>query len=126
MAKKSDKEALEKWKLHCENVQSKTYVDYSEIPAERGRRVSRLLDNYSDFVDYYFPHYTTNPDTGVKTACAKFHIDAAPQGMKNHNLKAVFKWGARTRQVYPTWIVFIPLWLKAQKIKATPCNGSCR
>ncbi len=115
MAKKlTEKDALLKWKQHCENVQSKTYVRFDETPAEKQKRIAHLLKDYDAFVDYYFPHYTINEETGQQVKSAKFHIDAANKILKNKNLKAVFKW-ARGHAKSTHMNVFIPLWLKAQK-----------
>lgn len=113
MAKKlTEKEALLKWKRHCENVQSKTSVSCHETPIKKAARITHLLKNYDAFVDYYFPHYTTN-DEGKQVKSAPFHTDAANKILKNKNLKGLFKW-ARGHAKSTHIDVFVPLWLKAQ------------
>ena len=65
--KLTPKEALELWKAHCEDVQEATTVNTHETDAQKKQRIKRLLSDYGAFVDYYFPHYTTNPQTGKQT-----------------------------------------------------------
>ena len=70
--------------------------------------------DYAAFVDYYFPHYTQNPQTGVQTPCAPFHIKAANEVKAHKNLRAVYKWhrgAAKSTHLD----IFIPLWLKCQQ-----------
>ena len=90
--KLTPKEALELWKAHCEDVQEATTVNTHETDAQKKQRIKRLLSDYGAFVDYYFPHYTTNPQTGKQTPCAPFHLKAAKQIICDKNIKAVFKW----------------------------------
>lgn len=121
MAKKltaDQKEALEKWKEHCRQVQAMTEVSVAvaqESPTERDRRIRRLLSNYNEFCEYYFAHFLTLRDktTGevIKTIHnAPFHTKAALKIRHTPNLKAVFKWPrghAKSTHIG----VFIPLWL---------------
>ncbi len=116
MAKSNELEAYKLWKKHCENVQQQTTVNKSESPADKQARIERARVDYAFFVDYYFPHYTTNAQTGKHTASAPFHIDAAKKVLKNRNLKAVFKW-ARGHAKSTHFDVMIPLWLKCQKVR---------
>lgn len=111
--KLTPKEALQQWKAHCETVQEATTVDAHETDAQKKQRIKRLLSDYGAFVDYYFPHYTTNPQTGRQTPCAPFHLKAAKQIISDRNAKAVFKWhrgAAKSTHLD----IFIPMWLKAQ------------
>jgi hypothetical protein len=66
------------------------------------------------FVEYYFPHWCTDKDTGKVTPSAKFHIDAANTIKKSPNLTAVFKW-ARGHAKSTHMDVFIPMWLMCQE-----------
>ena len=111
--KLTPKEALELWKAHCEDVQEATTVNAHETDAQKKQRIKRLLSDYGAFVDYYFPHYTTNPQTGKQTPCAPFHLKAAKQIICDKNIKAVYKWhrgAAKSTHLD----IFIPMWLKAQ------------
>lgn len=58
--------AREKWKQHCETVQAATAVNINETAEQRLARLRRLLLNYADFVDHYFPHWTENPERGSR------------------------------------------------------------
>ena len=110
------KEALELWKQHCADVQTATTIGRGETNAQRDQRIKRVRADYAAFVDYYFPHYTQNPQTGVQTPCAPFHIKAAKEVKANKNLRAVYKWhrgAAKSTHLD----IFIPLWLKCQETR---------
>ncbi|MCH5214981.1 MAG: hypothetical protein J1E97_07280 [Muribaculaceae bacterium] len=109
------KKAFEEWKQHCETVQAATVVNINETEAQRLERLKRLRSDYAAFVDYYFPHWTVNPETGKSTPCAQFHIDAANKIRKNRNLKAGFMWH-RGAAKSTNMDVFIPMWLMAQDL----------
>lgn len=98
--------------MHCEKVQTHTTVKAHETEAQRKARIKRLLANYSDFVDYYFPHYTDDPKTGKHTPCAPFHIKAANTIRKNHTIQYAAQW-ARGHAKSTHFDIFIPMWLKA-------------
>lgn len=109
-------ETLERWKKHCETVQNSTTINVAETEKEKLARIKKVRGDYAAFVDYYFPHYTINPETGKTTPCADFHIKAANKVKKERNLKAVFKWhrgAAKSTHLD----IFIPLWLKCQEVK---------
>ena len=114
MIKSSTKEAIRRWQQHCEKVQMRTAVKAHETEAQRKARIKRLLANYSDFVDYYFPHYTDDPKTGKHTPCAPFHIKAANTIRKNRTIQYAAQW-ARGHAKSTHFDIFIPLWLKANK-----------
>lgn len=116
MAVKSQKQALQNWKRLCETIQGMTTVNRAENPEEKSARIERLRRDYAAFVEYYFPHYCTDEETGKIIKSAPFHIDAANKIKKNRNLKAVFKW-ARGHAKSTHCDVMIPLWLKCQKVK---------
>lgn len=111
--KLSPKEALELWKHHCETVQDATVVASHETQAQRTRRIRHLLADYGAFVDYYFPHYTVNPQTGKPTPCAPFQIKMANTVKADRNYKGVAKWH-RGAAKSTHMDVFLPMWLKAQ------------
>ena len=88
------KEALARWREHCEHVQKMTALSGNETDSEKRTRVTRLQNNYSAFCEYYFPHYLTQYDktTGeaLKTVHnAPFHNVAAKKVKETPNLKAV-------------------------------------
>ena len=112
---KEMRDALERWKVHSQRVQSMTALSVAvaaESPAERDRRIRRLLANYDEFVDYYFPHWTVNEQTGQSTPCAPFHVRAANMIRADRNLKAAFVWN-RGAAKSTNLDVFIPMWLIA-------------
>lgn len=106
--------AQERWKQHCETVQAATAVNINETQAQRLVRLKRLRTDYAAFVDYYFPHWTVNPETGKATPCAPFHVSAANKILKNRNLKAAFQWH-RGAAKSTNMDVFVPMWLMAQE-----------
>lgn len=106
--------ALERWKQHCETVQAATAVNINETQAQRLARIRHLRTDYAAFVDYYFPHWTINPETGKATPCAPFHVSAANKILKDRNLKAAFQWH-RGAAKSTNMDVFVPMWLMAQE-----------
>lgn len=106
--------AQERWKQHCETVQAATAVNINETQAQRLVRLKRLRTDYAAFVDYYFPHWTVNPETGKATPCAPFHVSAANKILKDRNLKAAFQWH-RGAAKSTNMDVFVPMWLMAQE-----------
>lgn len=106
--------AQERWKQHCETVQAATAVNINETQAQRLARIRHLRTDYAAFVDYYFPHWTVNPETGEATPCAPFHVSAANKILKDRNLKAAFQWH-RGAAKSTNMDVFVPMWLMAQE-----------
>lgn len=119
MTQAEKKKAYELWQEHCKRVQTITNViEAQETPAERDKRIKRLLANYSEFCEYYFPHYLTLRDktTGevVRTIHnAPFHNAAALKVKNTSNLKAVFKW-PRGHAKSTHFDIFMPIWLMTQ------------
>lgn len=108
------KKAIERWKAHVEVVHTSTAININETAAQRLERIRRLRSDYAAFVDYYFPHWTVNQETGKSTPCAPFHIDAANKILKNRNLKAGFMWH-RGAAKSTNMDVFVPMWLMIQE-----------
>lgn len=108
------KQALERWKRLTENIQNLSTVNAAETKAEQLTRVERARKDYAYFVEYYFPHYCTDRDTGKVIPSARHHIDAARKIIRNKTLKAVFKW-ARGQAKSTHMDVMIPMWLMCQK-----------
>lgn len=108
------KKAIERWKAHVEIVHASTAININETAAQRIERIRRLRSDYAAFVDYYFPHWTVNSETGKSTPCAQFHIDAANKILKNRNLKAGFMWH-RGAAKSTNMDVFVPMWLMIQE-----------
>lgn len=106
--------AQERWKQHCETVQSATAVNINETQAQRLARIRRLRSDYAAFVNYYFPHWTVNPETGKAIPCAPFHVSAANAILKDRNIKAAFQWH-RGAAKSTNMDVFVPMWLMAQE-----------
>lgn len=116
---KEHREAIERWKEHCKQVQTATIQLKRETPAERDKRIQHLLNHYDEFCEYYFPHYLTLRDktTGEVERIihnAPFHNAAAKKIRNTANLKAVFKW-PRGHAKSTHCVVFIPLWLMFQR-----------
>lgn len=112
--------ALEKWREHCKRVQAFTSTEglAAETPVQKDKRVKRLLGNYREFCEYYFPHWLCLRDkvTGdiIRTIHnASFHNAAALKVKATPNLKAVFEW-PRGHAKSTHFDVFIPLWLMFQ------------
>ena len=115
---KEQKEALERWREHCRQVQSMTAVTIAvarETPAAKARRIKYLLSDYNAFCEYYFAHFLTLRDKTTGEAVriihnAPFHTAAAMKIRSTPDLKAVFEW-PRAHAKSTHIGVFIPLWL---------------
>jgi hypothetical protein len=102
--KKDEKEAIERWQIKCKEISEATVVKGSETKEEKVKRVKKAKENYSYFVDYYFPHY-------AKAPCAKFHIEAANAILADPNIMAALEWPREhAKSVHAD--LLIPLWLK--------------
>lgn len=114
------KQAYEKWRERCKEVQSITDVSLlrKETKTEKERRVKRLQENYAAFCEYYFPHFLQLRDktTGevIRTIHnAPFHNEAARRVKVTPNLRAVFMW-PRGHAKSTHFDIFMPLWLMFQ------------
>jgi hypothetical protein len=107
------KQARERWNKHVQEVTNFTFVEVESEEA-RLKRIARLRHDYAAFVEYYFPHWTTDKVTGKNIPSAKFHIQAANYIKENKHGIAVFQW-ARGHAKSTHMDVFIPLWLKCQE-----------
>ena len=73
-----------------------------------------MRNNYREFVEYYFPHWTLDRVTGKTIPSARFHIRAANEIKNNPQANFVYIW-ARGHAKSTHINVFIPLWLKCQE-----------
>lgn len=112
MTKADLKQARERWQKHTQDVQNFTFVK-SETSEEKLKRIARLQKNYSEFVEYYFPHWTLDKETGKNIASASFHINAAKHIKATKQGVSAFIW-ARGHAKSTHMTVFVPLWLKCQ------------
>lgn len=110
----SQKEAYRQWKELCATIQNMTTVNVQEGEATRLARIERARKDYAFFVEYYFPHYCTDRETGTIIPSADFHIQAANKIRREQDLRAVFKW-ARGHAKSTHMDIMIPMWLKCQK-----------
>lgn len=109
----SQRDALKQWKELCSSIQNMSTVPV-ETPAEKQARIARVRKDYASFVNYYFPHYCTNRETGEVIPSAKFHVAAANKILHTLDLQALFEW-ARGHAKSTHMDIMIPLWLKCQK-----------
>ncbi len=108
------KDALARWQALCQQIQSHTAVATQETDAQRLQRIAKARKDYAYFVQYYFPHYCTDKDTGKPIPCASFHLKAAKAILQNPRLLAVFQW-PRGHAKSTHMGLFIPLWLHCQR-----------
>ena len=115
MVSNERKKALDQWQRHKSDIALATANGVKEeSPSQKNSRIARLRRDYNAFVEYYFPHYDVNPQTGKPVKCAPFHIKAAKKILGSQNLKAAFIW-ARGHAKSTHLDIFIPLWLLAQE-----------
>ncbi len=100
-------EAYNKWKEWCRIVQNATNINLKEPEEVKAKRIKKALSAYDFFVNYYFPHYATDP-------CADFHIREAKAVKKDPNFFGVWEWPREhAKSVHAN--VILPLWLKADR-----------
>lgn len=114
MAVVGQNDAIKRWRRLCDTIQNMSTVNLGEDKATQLARIERVRRDYAYFVEYYFPHYCTDKDTGKIIPSAKFHIKAANEIKANRTLKAVYKW-ARGHAKSTHMDIMIPMWLKCQK-----------
>jgi hypothetical protein len=110
---KAIKKATTLWEIHCQEIKTHTTVDACETKREQLERIQRIRADYAYFVQYYFPHHTTDKQTGRQIPSAQFHIDAANYIKNNPITRAVLQW-ARGHAKSTHMGIFIPMWLMAQ------------
>lgn len=105
-----DKKALERYRKLVRQIQEQTEINLFETPEEQKARIKRLLGNYEEFVEYYFPHYASSK-------CASFHIKLANMVKRDPFIALLLAW-ARGLAKSTHCDILIPLWLW--------CNGMLR
>lgn len=108
------KQAQKRWKELSETIQNMSTVNPAETKVDQQARMERARKDYAYFVEYYFPHYCTDKETGKVIPSARHHIEAAGKILQKRTLKAVFKW-ARGQAKSTHMDVMIPMWLMCQK-----------
>ncbi|WP_435135734.1 hypothetical protein [Formosa sp. A9] len=101
--KRTDKEALKRYKAKLELARSAGDINPFETKAEQKERIARAKTDVKFMVEYYFPHFATAP-------CADFHIDWANKVKKDKYFVGFAKWGrGQAKSVWNN--VIIPFWL---------------
>jgi predicted phage terminase large subunit-like protein len=94
------------WKEWSKVIQSATTTNLREPAEIRNTRFDKARADYDYFVNYYFPHYVTDP-------CADFHIRAAGRIAREDNIFAILEWPREhAKSVHAD--IFIPMWLIAR------------
>lgn len=100
-----NKKALERYRKLVRQIQEQTDVNFFESEKEKEARIKRLLGNYEQFVEYYFPHYATSK-------CAPFHIKLANKVKRDPFIALLLAW-ARGLAKSTHCDILIPIWLWA-------------
>lgn len=82
---KSAKQRLQDLEQLVKTLQNAPRKTLTETPAEREKRITRLLDNPLEFMKYYFPHWASSE-------FAPFHKRAAKAVISFENKKNIFAW----------------------------------
>jgi phage terminase large subunit-like protein len=98
-----DKQALERYKKHCELIANSTLINPFESDKDKGLRINGLKNNFKDFVAYYFSHYSDSETPA-------FHVRIARKVRRNKKYKGWLKW-ARGHAKSVVAIVLLPIWL---------------
>lgn len=100
------RKALERWALHCQDIQKATAKIPKGSREDKNYRIRRAKEDYEFFVQTYFPHLAVKP-------CGKFQLAAANHIKENPRARCVFEW-ARGHAKSSHISLMIPLWLKIQ------------
>jgi predicted phage terminase large subunit-like protein len=111
-----DKSIVERYRALCDPIADETDIDFSESKQQQEKRIAHLKADFQAFVQYYFPHYCRDRETGKLIPAAKFHIDAANRVRKNPNIRYQAMW-ARGHAKSTYFNIMIPLWLMIQDFK---------
>ena len=116
MAKR--KLSKDKWKQWEERKKLILSADFrlADSTEAKEARICRARKDYQYFVETYFPHLCTNPETKEITRCGKFQIDAAKYLRANRHTRAVFEW-ARGHAKSTHVSLMIPIWLMIQETR---------
>jgi len=106
VSKKTLKDRLSEWKVRLDEIQSWTSLPGKEDDSEKHKRIRRLLkaDNYTDFFEYYFPHYAPVP-------CADYHKEMGKILIKEEVVtlfNMIYRGGAKSTHTN----IGVPLFLK--------------
>lgn len=77
------KQAQKRWKELSETIQNMSTVNPAETKVDQQARMERARKDYAYFVEYYFPHYCTDKETGKVIPSARHHIEAAGKILQN-------------------------------------------
>lgn len=113
--KKLSKDKWKQWEERKKLILSADFrlADSTEI---KEARIERARKDYPYFVETYFPHLCTNPETKGTIRCGKFQIDAAKYLKTHRHTRAVFEW-ARGHAKSTHISLMIPIWLMIQETR---------
>ena len=98
-----NKKAVERYKANLKRIKLNGAATPFETESAKKARITKLMGNYKEMVEYYFPHYATSE-------CAQFHIDFSALVKKNKTFKGFAQWGrGLAKSVHVD--ILIPFWL---------------
>ncbi len=106
---KVDEEAIRSWNYHAASItNATTRTAIHETKRDKSKRIDRLKKNYSQFSQYYFPHY-------AEAGNADFHNEAGETIKNDANIFAVLEWPrGHAKSVHAD--VIVPLYLKVNNL----------
>lgn len=107
MSRITEKQWLERWDAYRKNLLRETPAPFGETEAEKKARIAKLLGNFEQFCQYYFPNYTSAP-------FAPFHLRFAKKISKAYKIYYVAGW-AREHAKSVIAGLFLPLFERANK-----------
>jgi len=112
MSRRKDKDTLrdlQEWQDWMEQIRraGETGIPISETAGEKSTRIAKMRTDFSEFVQYYFPHY-------AKYATPWFHIDLAERCLADREFCGILEWYRGGAKSVVTNI-FIPMWLMIQE-----------
>lgn len=109
MARLTEKQFLK----NLDNTKKATPYDQRETTPEKEARKARLLKNYREFFEYYFPNYAKSKVDGktVVTPCSWFHVFVAHMLLHTPVIFFILEWFRGSAKSTHACMGF-PLWLK--------------
>ncbi len=74
MDKKFEK-YIKEYELHCSRIEQSTYLNITETPQDKNKRIKQLQKEYVEWFEYYFPMYAKSPSAKFHKRMAKLLIE---------------------------------------------------
>lgn len=102
-----NKRLIDQYRQQAKSIIADTYTIPNENIADKQKRITKLLTNYTAFISYYFPSYATAP-------LADFHISVTSYILKNQRCFVAVEWARDHAKSSTMWMLALMLALKKE------------